>query len=283
MIFIRFGAEPDARAGRSAPAVRIALALLCLAFPEPGSATGSRHVLGDGAPLRCDSVRLDRLACDDRLRHSAPVAQVYARVGGPALPAHRVASEDAAPAAYAAAAVSGPSDPGASTEWLWYALLPGALLVVLALILLLTLRTRSRERSDRAGAGPGKAARSMAFLESRDGSSERHAVITAAYCIGRHSDNDLCIRDASVSRQHAEIHRRRDGSFTITDLDSMNGVFVNQKKIDSVRLADGDIIEIGDKSFCFRMTEHTELTGVETTARETVRRLTPLRDAGERR
>jgi pSer/pThr/pTyr-binding forkhead associated (FHA) protein len=44
-------------------------------------------------------------------------------------------------------------------------------------------------------------------------------------------DNDLVVDDTSVSRHHAEIRRRRDGSFEVLDLNSMNGVFVNGKKI----------------------------------------------------
>ncbi len=164
-----------------------------------------------------------------------------------------------------AAALTGPALPSPETVWGWYVLLPGSLLLALAFFLLLALRKRHL-----TGTGPSKIARSLAFLESQDGSNRRHAVTSAAYRIGRHSDNDLPILDTSVSRQHAEIHRRRNGSFTITDLDSMNGVFINQKKIDSVTLADGDIIEIGDMSFRFRMRQDAETTGEVTVALRTV-------------
>ena len=101
---------------------------------------------------------------------------------------------------------------------------------------------------------------------------------SAAFRIGRHSDNDLTIRDSSISRQHAEIHRKRDGSFTITDLDSMNGVFVNQKKIDSVSLSDGDVIEIGDKAYRFIVQEDAEIGGEDTVVLKTVTPISPLPD-----
>jgi len=180
-------------------------------------------------------------------------------------------------------AVDQPRSLDSHTVWLWYVLLPGALLVALALILLLSLKTRRAKKSDLASTGPSKAARSLAFLESLDGDGQRHAVTRTAFRIGRHSDNDLSIRDASVSRQHAEIHRKRDGSFTISDLDSMNGVFVNHKKIDSVALFDNDVVEIGDKSFRFRMKDHSEPTGEETLAHDSLDRVTPLRGVGGRR
>ncbi len=184
--------------------------------------------------------------------------------------------------AVAIPAMDPPPSLDSHTVWLWYVLVPGALLVALALTLLLGIKTRRAEKGDLASTGPSKAARSLAFLESLNGDNQRHAVTRAAYRIGRHSDNDLSIRDASVSRQHAEIHRKRDASFTISDLDSMNGVFVNHKKIDSVALFDNDLVEIGDKSFRFRMKEHAEPTGEHTLAQDSVDRVTPLRGVGGR-
>lgn len=164
--------------------------------------------------------------------------------------------------------------PGSLNLWLWYAVLPGALLISLLLVLVLVLR--SRRETAQAPSGPPKALRTLAFLESYDGGSERHPVTSAAFRIGRHSDNELTIRDSSISRQHAEIHRKRDGSFTITDLDSMNGVFVNQKKVDSTTLADGDVIEIGDKAFRFVVQEDADMGGEDTVILKTVTPFSPL-------
>ncbi len=63
----------------------------------------------------------------------------------------------------------------------------------------------------------------------------------------------------------------------------MNGVFVNQEKIDSVTLSDGDIIEIGDKAYCFRVEEEEALTGEETVVLKTVNPVSPLPEvAGQR-
>jgi pSer/pThr/pTyr-binding forkhead associated (FHA) protein len=160
--------------------------------------------------------------------------------------------------------------------WLWYILIPAALLISLLLVLLLTLRAR---RGEPAAAPPGEppiSLRTLAFLEPHDGSGERYAVTSAAYRIGRHSDNDLTIQDPSVSRQHAEIHRKRDGSFTITDLGSVNGVFVNQKKIESATLADGDIVEIGDRAYRFNVQVNEDLGGEDTVVLKTMNPVSPL-------
>jgi hypothetical protein len=62
--------------------------------------------------------------------------------------------------------------------------------------------------------------------------------------IGRKLDNHFVIHDLSVSREHAEI-RYEDGEFTIIDLNSTAGTYVNNKKIDKKVLYTGDIISLG--------------------------------------
>lgn len=64
--------------------------------------------------------------------------------------------------------------------------------------------------------------------------------------IGRSSGSGFRIDDAGVSRQHARIQRLQDGGFTITDLASRNGVFVNGEEIRSPHsLSPGDRLRIG--------------------------------------
>jgi len=61
------------------------------------------------------------------------------------------------------------------------------------------------------------------------------------------------LRDTSVSRRHAEIHRDKGDEFTLIDLNSLNGVFVNSEKIGRYKLKEGDIIEIGDVNLRFTL------------------------------
>lgn len=66
----------------------------------------------------------------------------------------------------------------------------------------------------------------------------------ATAAIGRLDSNDICIKEQHVSRQHAVINYR-DGIFVITDLDSANGTFVNDMRLDqSYPLASGDEIRL---------------------------------------
>ncbi len=62
--------------------------------------------------------------------------------------------------------------------------------------------------------------------------------------IGRRSDAGLVLSHPQVSRQHARIVRE-DGSFTIIDLGSTHGTFVNGKKIQRHQLEPGDRIRLG--------------------------------------
>jgi FHA domain-containing protein len=62
--------------------------------------------------------------------------------------------------------------------------------------------------------------------------------------IGRDPDNDLVLDDRRVSRRHAEI-RLRLGRYTLYDLQSTNGTFVNGRRVAEVALSDGDRVTIG--------------------------------------
>ena len=68
--------------------------------------------------------------------------------------------------------------------------------------------------------------------------------------IGRETAANLCIADASVSRRHSRIEKK-DDDFIITDLDSLNGTFVNDVPVKSRRLEHGDRVRIGDSQFLF--------------------------------
>jgi pSer/pThr/pTyr-binding forkhead associated (FHA) protein len=62
---------------------------------------------------------------------------------------------------------------------------------------------------------------------------------------GRHGENDIVLRDSSVSRHHACFIKEGENLF-ITDKGSKNGTIVNGLKVESVRLEDGDVVRIGD-------------------------------------
>ena len=62
--------------------------------------------------------------------------------------------------------------------------------------------------------------------------------------IGRTPEAGVFLDDVTVSRNHALLVRRPDGLY-IDDLGSLNGTYVNRRRIESHRLEDGDEIQIG--------------------------------------
>ena len=57
-------------------------------------------------------------------------------------------------------------------------------------------------------------------------------------------DAAVFLDDVTVSRNHALLVHRQDGYY-IDDLGSLNGTYVNRRRIESHRLDDGDEIQIG--------------------------------------
>ncbi|WP_370592766.1 FHA domain-containing protein [Streptomyces sp. NBRC 109706] len=62
---------------------------------------------------------------------------------------------------------------------------------------------------------------------------------------GRHPQSDIFLDDVTVSRRHVEFRRSPDGGFTVSDVGSLNGTYVNREQIDAVALANGDEVQIG--------------------------------------
>jgi hypothetical protein len=68
--------------------------------------------------------------------------------------------------------------------------------------------------------------------------------------IGRSPDCGIFLDDVTVSRRHAAIVHR-DDAWLIEDLGSLNGTFVNRRRVDSAALQDGDEIQIGKYRLTF--------------------------------
>jgi pSer/pThr/pTyr-binding forkhead associated (FHA) protein len=68
--------------------------------------------------------------------------------------------------------------------------------------------------------------------------------------IGRHPDSDIFLDDITVSRRHVAIDRS-EGRFTLHDVGSLNGTYVNRERVDDAPLNHGDEVQIGKYRLSF--------------------------------
>ena len=68
--------------------------------------------------------------------------------------------------------------------------------------------------------------------------------------IGRSPDCGVFLDDVTVSRRHAVL-TENDGRFTIEDQGSLNGTFVNRRRVENAELEDGDELQIGKYRLTF--------------------------------
>ena len=86
-----------------------------------------------------------------------------------------------------------------------------------------------------------------ATLAIRSGGGRAGEVFSVAgdrMTIGRSPDAEVFLDDVTVSRNHALLVRRRDGLY-IDDLGSLNGTYVNRRRIESHRMQHGDELQVG--------------------------------------
>lgn len=112
-------------------------------------------------------------------------------------------------------------------------------------------------------------------IRQPDGSTQKITLPAKPVTIGKAPECELPIQDGAISRRHAQIEKRADKVF-IKDLNSLNGTFVNDRKIgdQDFELKDGDKLRLGRAkiefhllpldSIEFQTTAEEEIPGVTT-------------------
>ena len=98
--------------------------------------------------------------------------------------------------------------------------------------------------------------RSMASLFVIQGPDRgrRYELTAESVAIGRESSNCIQLHDTEASRQHVEL-RKVESSYEVVDLESSNGTYVNNDRIVSHVLQNGDRLEIGRTRMIFTASE----------------------------
>jgi hypothetical protein len=79
---------------------------------------------------------------------------------------------------------------------------------------------------------------------------ETFALVRDRVSLGRAPECEIFLDDVTVSRRHAVVTRGADG-FTLHDEGSLNGTYVNRRRVESAKLEDGDEVQIGKYKLTF--------------------------------
>lgn len=69
--------------------------------------------------------------------------------------------------------------------------------------------------------------------------------------VGRAIDADIPVNSTDLSRRHIMLKRSGPSQYTVVDLESRNGVYLNGVKVHSALLHDGDNLQLGTVMFIF--------------------------------
>jgi pSer/pThr/pTyr-binding forkhead associated (FHA) protein len=90
----------------------------------------------------------------------------------------------------------------------------------------------------------GGSEKAMIVVHRGTSKGSRFLIATESVSIGRSPENEIFLDDVTVSRSHAVINRTSSG-FTLSDLSSLNGTYINNQSLKSTPLQCGDEIQIG--------------------------------------
>jgi len=87
-------------------------------------------------------------------------------------------------------------------------------------------------------------------------SGKKYYLTREQFTLGRHPDCDIVVEVGAVSRYHARVTRHGETGFSVEDLGSRNGTFVNEQQIAAAQmLGDGDSVRVCDVTFEFHQDE----------------------------
>ena len=90
----------------------------------------------------------------------------------------------------------------------------------------------------------------LLVVQRGPGAGSRFLLDADVVSAGRHPESEIFLDDVTVSRKHAEFNRVGD-TFTVSDVGSLNGTYVNRDRIDRIQLTDGDEVQIGKYRLVF--------------------------------
>ena len=107
------------------------------------------------------------------------------------------------------------------------------------------------DAGDRAAVEALPPSSALLIVQHGPNAGARFLLDDAKVTAGRDTRADIFLDDVTVSRKHAEFVLA-DTGFSVRDVGSLNGTYVNRERIDSAVLHAGDEVQIGK----YRLTFH---------------------------
>ena len=109
---------------------------------------------------------------------------------------------------------------------------------------------RSLNEADAAAVDALPAGSALLVVQRGPSAGSRFLLDTDTVTAGRHPESEIFLDDVTVSRRHAEFRRGPEG-YSVVDVGSLNGTYVNRDRIDEVMLQGGDEVQIGKYRLVF--------------------------------
>jgi pSer/pThr/pTyr-binding forkhead associated (FHA) protein len=119
---------------------------------------------------------------------------------------------------------------------------------------------RSLNDSDAAAVDALPPGSALLVVQRGPSAGSRFLLDTEVVTAGRHPDSEIFLDDVTVSRRHAEFRRTPEG-FSVADVGSLNGTYVNRDRIDGVALQGGDEVQIGKYRLVYFASHQTASAG----------------------
>ena len=78
-----------------------------------------------------------------------------------------------------------------------------------------------------------------------DGLAARSWTFKPPVVVGRDPNSGVCIEHHSISRQHCQFSLNGEGALVVKDLNSMNGIYVDDNRVQQKILMPKQIVQIG--------------------------------------
>jgi hypothetical protein len=83
------------------------------------------------------------------------------------------------------------------------------------------------------------------LVDTANGTDQAHWILAPPVTVGRGSSAEVSIGDPSISRRHCQFTIDGQGALTVRDLGSLNGIYVEDRRVKKAVLKPGDLVQIG--------------------------------------